>query len=134
MSGRIRNNIRFEEARIQEAFVQYQKTILIALEEVEDAMVAYKEQQIRLQALSDSVAAAEKYVELVTELYREGLTNFQNVLDSQRSLTQQQDKFAQSSGFVTQNLVRIYRALGGGWNFDEQKIIIKDEEVFNETK
>ncbi len=53
-------------------------------------------------------------------LYRTGLTNFQNVLDMERSLFQQQDALAESQGLVVQNLVRLYRALGGGWSPDAQ--------------
>ena len=66
-----------------------------ALEEVEDSMVAYEEEQIRLEALMRSVDAAQKSVDLVDTLYRSGLTDFQNVLDMQRSLSEQQDKFAE---------------------------------------
>ena len=49
-------------------------------------------------------------------LYRTGLTDFQNVLDTERTQFQQQDQLAASDGFVTQNLIRVYRALGGGWS------------------
>jgi outer membrane protein TolC len=55
-------------------------------------------------------------VQLVDTLYRTGLTDFQNVLDTQRSLFEQEDDLAQSEGFVTQDLIRIYKALGGGWS------------------
>ena len=62
------------------------------------------------------MTAAERSVELVLILYRTGLTDFQNVLDMQRSLFEQQDELAESEGQVTQNLIRIYAALGGGWD------------------
>ncbi|MHC4154485.1 MAG: efflux transporter outer membrane subunit [Planctomycetota bacterium] len=113
---RIKSSIRLEEARTEEAFTRYGQTILLALEEVEDAMVAYKEEQVRLQALERSVVAAQESVRLVDTLYRSGLTDFQNVLDMQRALSQQQDKLAQSEGLVLQNLVLVYKALGGGWS------------------
>jgi outer membrane protein TolC len=61
------------------------------------------------------VVAARESVALVDTLYRTGLTDFQNVLDTQRSQFQQEDALAESEGLVTQNLVRLYRALGGGW-------------------
>jgi outer membrane protein TolC len=61
------------------------------------------------------VDAAQRAVELVTINYRTGLTDFQNVLDTERSLFQQQDQLAESEGLITQNLIRVYRALGGGW-------------------
>jgi NodT family efflux transporter outer membrane factor (OMF) lipoprotein len=120
---RIRSSIRLEEARTEEAFMQYRQTILLALEEVENAMVAYQEEQVKLEALQRSVMASQKSVELVNDLYLNGLTNFQNVLDTQRFLSQQQDKLAMSSGTVVKNWVRIYKSLGGGWN-PEQEIIM----------
>jgi outer membrane protein TolC len=61
------------------------------------------------------VEAARESVDLVKTLYITGLTDFQNVLDMERSLFEQQDDFASSKGIVIQNLIRIYRSLGGGW-------------------
>jgi NodT family efflux transporter outer membrane factor (OMF) lipoprotein len=113
--NRIRSNIQLEEAQMDEAMIKYEQTILLALEEVEGALVAFQEEKTRLAALQRSVAAAEKSVELVRELYTNGLTDFQNVLDMERSLTRQQDSMAESRGLVFQNLVRIYKSLGGGW-------------------
>jgi multidrug efflux system outer membrane protein len=114
--GRIRNNIRVEDARTEQALVRYERTVLLGLEEVESAMVAYVEEANRREALARSVAAAERSVELVDWLYRTGLTDFQNVLDTQRSLFVQQDTLASSAGQVIQNLIRLYKALGGGWD------------------
>jgi len=114
--NRIRSSIQLEEARMEEAMIQYEQTILLALEEVEDAMVAFQEEKTRLEALERSVAAAQKSVELVRELYTNGLTDFQNVLDMERALTRQQDSMAESRGLVFQNLIRLYKALGGGWS------------------
>jgi outer membrane protein TolC len=89
--------------------------VLDALEDVENSMVAYVEESERRDALGRSVQAAKKSVELVNVLYRTGLTDFQNVLDMERSLFDQEDLFAGSEGRVTQNLIAIYRAMGGGW-------------------
>jgi outer membrane protein TolC len=61
------------------------------------------------------VASAQKSVDLVSEAYRIGIADFQNVLDLERTLFQQQDALADSQGKVVQNLIRIYTALGGGW-------------------
>ncbi len=114
--GRVRNFIRVEDARTQQALVRYEQTVLDALEEVENSMISYTEELKRRNYLQNSVVAAEKSVELVKTLYITGLTDFQNVLDMERSLFTQQDDFAASKGNVTQNLIRIYRSLGGGWN------------------
>jgi NodT family efflux transporter outer membrane factor (OMF) lipoprotein len=114
--GRIRANVRAQESLTEQAFLGYEQTVLLALEEVEDAFVAYVQENERRDTLQRSVAAADAAVKLVNTLYRTGLTDFQNVLDTERSLFQQQDQLAQSEGQVTQNLIQIYRALGGGWS------------------
>ena len=64
----------------------------------------------------EAAVAAEESVKLVNELYRIGLTDFQNVLDTERSLFEQQDALAESEGLVSRNLIAIYRSLGGGWS------------------
>jgi NodT family efflux transporter outer membrane factor (OMF) lipoprotein len=113
--NRIRSSIKVEQAQAEQAMVDYEQTILLALEEVENTMVAFSEERQRVEALERSVSAAQKSVELVKTLYETGLTDFQNVLDMQRALTSQQDQLAESRGRVAENLVRIYTALGGGW-------------------
>jgi multidrug efflux system outer membrane protein len=114
--GRIRANVQVQEALTDQALLEYEQTVLLALEEVEDAFVAYVQEKERRDSLERSVTAASAAVDLVTTLYRTGLTDFQNVLDTERSLFLQEDDFATSEGRVTQNLIRIYRALGGGWS------------------
>ena len=116
--GRVRNFIRVEEAQTEQALVHYEQTILTALEEVESALVAYAEEKNRWGLLKNSVEAAQRSVDLVKILYINGLTDFQNVLDMEQSLFQQQDEFATSKGNVVQNLIRLYRALGGGWEVE----------------
>ena len=114
--GRVRNFINLEDARAQEALAGYEQAVLLALEEVEGALVAVDQQRRRRDILERSVVAAQQSVDLVKTLYINGLTNFQNVLDMERSLTAQQDALAESEGQVVINLVRLYKALGGGWD------------------
>jgi NodT family efflux transporter outer membrane factor (OMF) lipoprotein len=114
--GRIRNLIRAEDARTEQALARYEQVVLVALQDVEDAILSYEQEEERRAALERSVIAAQESVDLVKTLYRTGLTNFQNVLDMERSLTQQQDQLAESEGLVVQSLIRLYRALGGGWD------------------
>lgn len=118
---RIRSNIKVQEAQAEQAMIQYEQTVLLALEDVENAMVSYAEEKDRFESLGRTVIAAEKSVELVQTLYENGLTDFQNVLDMQRSLTLQQDLFAESEGQVAKNLVAIYTSLGGGWSTDNSE-------------
>ena len=117
--GRIRNNIKAEDALAVEARLRYEQTVLVALQEVEDALVAFTQEAERRDALQRTVVAAQRSVELVQTLYRTGLTDFQNVLDMERSLFVQQDLYAESQGLVVQNLILLYRALGGGWDATE---------------
>ncbi|NLE28338.1 MAG: efflux transporter outer membrane subunit [Phycisphaerae bacterium] len=117
---RIRNRIRLEEAATQQALVNYERTILLALQEIEDAANDYVHEIDRRSKLGESVASLEESVRLVENQYRNGLTDFQNVLDMQRSLFVQQDNLAVSEGLAIQNLIRIYRAAGGGWKTGEQ--------------
>ena len=114
--GRIRSNIRVQEARTEQALAAYEKSVLDALEDAESAMIAFVEEQNRRDALERSAVASEKAVELVRTLYRTGLTDFQNVLDTERSLSTRQDQLAESRGLVARNLITVYRALGGGWS------------------
>ncbi len=114
--GRIRNNIRAEEARTEQAYLAYEKSVLFALQEVEDALVAYQREGVRREILSRAAQASERSVELVRTQYLAGLAPFQRLLDSQRSLSRQQDSLAASQGQVVQNLIALNLALGGGWD------------------
>ncbi len=114
--GRVRNRVLAEEARTQQALAIYEQTLLRSLEDVENSLVAYNKEKERRQELENVVVAAEKTVELVRVLYRSGVTDFQNVLDSERTLTSSQDSLADSEGQVVKNLINLYRAVGGGWN------------------
>ena len=126
--GRVRGRIQAEEARAEQALHRYENTVLLALEDVENAMVAYAQESEGRDALARSVAASEESVDLVVILYKTGLTDFQNVLDMERALFQQQDLFAQSEGDVIKNLILIYKALGGGWapEFEPREPIAED--------
>ena len=114
-AGAIRSNIRVQTELQKQSLIQYDHAILTALEEVENALVAYAEEQNRMKALEASTQAAKRAVSLSESQYKAGLTDFTNVLDAQRSLLSFQEQLAQSRGKVTSNLVRLYKALGGGW-------------------
>lgn len=113
--GAIRQNIEVQNALQEQALNQYEGTIRTALEEVENALVAYAEEQNRKQALTEATDAAQKSADLARNQYASGLIDFQSVLDAERSLLTFQDQLAQSRGQVTSNLISLYKALGGGW-------------------
>lgn len=128
---RIRNSIKVEDARTKQALNRYELTVLQALEEVENSMVGYAQQQVRYAALERSAQAAQRSVVVVIEgLYIPGLTDFQNVLDMQRSLFVQQDQLAESEGLVIQELIRLYKALGGGWATTTEEQFTYDKEAY----
>jgi NodT family efflux transporter outer membrane factor (OMF) lipoprotein len=113
--GRVRSNIDVQDALTEQVLFQYEQTVLNALQEVEDASVAFAQENLRKAALGRSVNAASRSVRLVQDLYVTGLTDFQNVQDQEQRKAQQDDQYAESTGRVTANLINLYRALGGGW-------------------
>jgi NodT family efflux transporter outer membrane factor (OMF) lipoprotein len=114
-AGAVRRNIEVQSALQEQALVQYEASILSALEEVENALVAYGEEQLRRASLASATEAARNATRMAKDRYKAGLVDFSSVLDSQRSLLSFEDNLAQSDGVVTANLVRLYKALGGGW-------------------
>lgn len=113
--GAIVQNIELQSALQQQALIEYERTILNAIEEVENALVSYAEAQKRQQALTEATIAAKKAAELAENKFKAGLTDFSAVLDAQRSFLSFQEQLCQTTGNVTANLVRLYKALGGGW-------------------
>ena len=113
--GRIKNNVRVQDARLQQLLVNYQNVVLEAAREVEDALVGFIQAKRRVTFLSDSVDAAQRSVDLALLQYRDGIADYQRVLDTQESLLTTQDQLTASKGEIAANLIAMYRALGGGW-------------------
>ena len=113
--GAIRKNIEVQSALQEQALIAYETSILGAVEEVENALVAYVEEQNTRRALAESADAAGKAALLAEHQFSAGSNDFSSVLDAQRSLLSFQDQLAKSEGTVTSNLIRLYKALGGGW-------------------
>jgi NodT family efflux transporter outer membrane factor (OMF) lipoprotein len=118
--GKIRNNIKVQEARTEQLLYFYEQSVLLALEEVENALVAFELEKVRRDRLRDAVTAAQRSVDIVRTQYLSGLTDFQRYLDSERALFQQQDLLAASEGRVVRNLIGLNKALGGGWVLDDE--------------
>ena len=125
--GRIINDVRTEDARFQQLVVDYKNTVLQALQEVEDGMVGFLRAQEQRELLAESVKSYQRSVDLALLRYTEGLSNYQRVIDPQRSLTEQQDLLAQAEGAVATNLIATYKALGGGWELREGKEVVPVE-------
>lgn len=124
--GRIKNNIRVQDARLQQAIVSYQKTALEAAQEVDDAMVSLAGAQAQKVILQEGVVAAQRSNELSMLQYKEGFSGYQRVLDAQKSLFSQQNRYAASQGQAVQSLVQLYKALGGGWEVREGRPFVDE--------
>jgi len=124
--GRIKNAVRVEDARFQQAVVNYQNTVLRAANEVENALVAFARGQQRVAFLDDSVIAARRSVELALVQYRDGTVDYTRVLDTQSALVVQQDEYTAAQGTVIRDLIATYKALGGGWQIRSETGVLPE--------
>jgi NodT family efflux transporter outer membrane factor (OMF) lipoprotein len=117
-TGRIRSNIEVQKALQEQSLIIYRQTVLTALQDVENALIASAKEQEHYQALTAAVAANRRAIDLATKLYTQGQTDFLNVLQAQGALYLSETALALSAGTVSTNLVALYKALGGGWTPD----------------
>ena len=124
--GRLKNQVLVDDARFQQLYEQYQETILRAAREVDDSAVAFARSTVQITLLDQSVDAAKRSLEIATIQYREGLVDFQRVLDSQKTLFSQQERLVTSRGEVTQSLIALYKAMGGGWQAGRGRTLLDE--------
>ena len=117
--GQLDAQINVQEFRAHELLVNYQKTILAALEDVDTAINRYRAALQELRKLEDALAESEKAVDLAKERYERGLTDFLNVLDAQREEYGLEDQVVTAKQSVAVQFVAVYKALGGGWELYE---------------
>jgi NodT family efflux transporter outer membrane factor (OMF) lipoprotein len=113
--GALVSNLRMSKAQQAEAAIDYRKTVLMALRDVDNALTVYRTDQARRDAIGESVAAQQTSFDLARDSYRKGITSFINVLDAERQLAQARQQYAQGTMQVSTDLVSLYKALGGGW-------------------
>lgn len=114
--GRIRNNVRVQDARLQQALVAYRDTALQAAREAEDAMASYEGAVAQADILVETVDSAQRSNALATLRYSEGYSDYQRVLDSQQALFNQQQRLVGARGASVAAVVNLYQALGAGWS------------------
>ncbi|MET0981341.1 MAG: TolC family protein, partial [Telluria sp.] len=124
--GRLTNTVLLQDARFQQLYEQYQDAVLRAAREVDDAAAGFARTREQIVLLADSVEAARRTLDLATLQYREGLTDFQRVIDSQRVFFSQQDLLVTSRGNLAQNLVALYKAMGGGWEAGRTRPVLDE--------
>lgn len=113
--GGARARLRAQEARGDAALAIYDKTVLGALEDVENALSAYGHEQSRLKSLADQVAASRRAADLARIRYREGAIDFLVLLDAERTRLEAEDALSASETQAKVDVAAVYKALGGGW-------------------
>lgn len=112
--GRLKHRIQALEANAEAAQIAYEQAVLLAIEETENAITAFVRERARRAALVTAANQARRAVELAQTQYREGLSDFQAVLDSERSAATIEDDLAASDAAIASNLIALFKALGGG--------------------
>ena len=113
--GRIKNAVRQQQALFEEAVFNYQDTVLKAQREAEDSIVGFLKTQDQTEQLQLAVKDIQELNSVLLTQANAGATDFNRVFVVQAATTAQQNSLAASQGEIAQNLIRIYRALGGGW-------------------
>lgn len=114
-AGRVRSNIAVQKARLEQAVIRYRQDVLAAMEETENALVAYRAQHERREKLTAALTASQRAVELSEELYARGLADFLTVLEAQRQQYAAEDDLSRCDTQLVTQAVAVYKALGGGW-------------------
>jgi NodT family efflux transporter outer membrane factor (OMF) lipoprotein len=115
-AGRTRRQIEIQDAIQEQAMIAYEAAVIGALEETQNALTAFALEQDRLRLLRESTESAARAAGIASNRYEAGYSPFLEVLDAQRTVLVAQDEEAASAGAVASNLVRLYKALGGGWS------------------
>lgn len=114
--GKLMNATKLARAQLDEAINQFNQTVLTAVQETDNAMTAYRNSIKQIVALREVRNQGQETLTLSLNLYKQGLTPFQNVLDAQRSLLSYENQLVQAQGNSLLQLIALYQALGGGWN------------------
>jgi outer membrane protein TolC len=117
--GQITNNIRLQDAKLQQLLIDYQNTVLSAQQEVDNGLATYLQSRNQAAYLRRSVEAANGALRIALEQYEQGATSFTTVLTAEQNLFQAQNSLAGASANVPLGLTAVFRALGGGWQIRE---------------
>ena len=124
--------VRAQQAALEQAHITYRATVLTALTDVEDALVALRGDRERLAHLVLAATAADNAALLARQRYSSGLIDFQTVLETQRTRLSTQDSVVSANASLGADHVRLYKALGGGWRPDANEEALKRTEYPNE--
>ncbi|HEX3381189.1 MAG TPA: efflux transporter outer membrane subunit [Paraburkholderia sp.] len=123
-AGNITGQVHQAEARQQEALYSYEKAIQVAFQEVEDSLISVQKTHQALDSLGSQVEALHTYAHLARQRYEGGYTSYIEVLDAERSLFNAQLSYTQNQGAVLTSYVTLYKAMGGGWVSEAEKLTV----------
>jgi NodT family efflux transporter outer membrane factor (OMF) lipoprotein len=122
--GQITNNVRLQDARLQQLLVDYQNTVLKAQQEVDNGLSVFLQSRVQAGFLRASAQAATGALKVALEQYEQGATDFTTVLTAEQNLFQAEINLAQAQANVPLGLTAVYRALGGGWQIREDSFFV----------
>jgi len=122
--GQITNNVRLQDARLQQLLVDYQNTVLNAQQQVDDGLSTFLQSRYQVGFLRSSAQAANGAFKIALEQYDQGATDFTTVLTAEQNLFQAESNLAVASANVSLGLTAVYRALGGGWQIREDSYFV----------
>jgi NodT family efflux transporter outer membrane factor (OMF) lipoprotein len=125
--GRLVNQVRVQDAQFQAAVLNYQNTVLVAQQEVENGLATFADQQRAVLLFGRAATAAKRTTELAMIQYQGGQTDYTTVLTAEQGELAVEDSLASAQGNVVLGLISVYRALGGGWQLREGHDVISDE-------
>ena len=127
--GRVKNNIRLEDARFQEALTNYNKKVLLAIQEVSNSLSSYqfyrRQEALRLKAVNSAVRAFN----ISMTQYENGQINFERLLSSVEKMTRSEDSHAQTKGNIANQVVALYKSLGGGWEANSGRAFVSNSTI-----
>jgi NodT family efflux transporter outer membrane factor (OMF) lipoprotein len=132
--GQITNNVRLQDAKFQEAILNYQNTVLTAQQDVENGITTFVESRRQTVFLNQSVTGAEGALRIALIQYRQGIADFTTVLTAEQNLYQAQNNLALATGSIALGLIATYRALGGGWQIRDSHNFIPEQTRSEMTK
>lgn len=126
-AGRISNQVRVAKADTEAAVANYKGTLLNALREVENSLIGFQKTKVQIDNQQKQVAALQKYLQLSQQRYDEGQSSYLEVLDAQRNLFSAQISLAQTEGAQVETFIGLFRALGGGWVTEAEKLSVEPD-------
>jgi outer membrane protein TolC len=126
---RIKNQVRIEDARFQESLSNYNRQVLEAIREVSNALIAYEYSQRQARYNLAAVEASIRAFNISATQYNNGLVTYQRLLSTVEKMTLREDTYAQSKGNIANNVVALYKALGGGWEAYDELPLVKPATV-----